>query len=72
MCRARFWRCTAQDSCALGAAGAWAGGGSGFTATGAGGMASLSASIAGDESLPNISRSQSGTDEGGAGGVYSA
>ena len=22
---ARFWRCTAQDACALGAAGAWAG-----------------------------------------------
>ena len=26
MWRARFWRCTAQDSCALGAAGAWASG----------------------------------------------
>ena len=24
MWRARFWRCTAQDACALGAAGAWA------------------------------------------------
>ena len=26
MWRARFWRRTAQDSCALGAAGAWASG----------------------------------------------